>query len=245
MYLPFFTSTPRTVKYKISIDGSPDSYAISIPNFCEFEQLPTNFAYVNQLQPESIAGNFHCAFIYTCPSCHHYIIIDYAIYPQNYETHVIEYNYTFSSNANYPFPDNLETLSPRFKKIYKQASIAENSGLDELSGFGYRKALEFLIKDYLIKNTMDDEQKIKSDRIKSDSLNNCIKRLNDSDLQNVSRISTWIGNDSTHYVLENPDLGLDDLKNYLDVTAQYIAFKLRAQTAKLYIDDHRNNNLTT
>lgn len=236
MYLPFFISTPRTVQYKISINGFPESHAILIPNFCEFEQLPTNFAYVNQLQPENIAGDFHCAFIYTCPSCHRYIIIDYAISPRIYETHVIKYNYTFSSNANYPFPDNLETLSPRFKKIYKQASRAENSGLDELSGFGYRKALEFLIKDYLIKNKMNDGQKIKSD-----SLNNCIKRLNDSDLQNVSRISTGIGNDSTHYVLENPDLGLDDLKNYLDVTAQYIAFKLRAQTAKLYIDDHRNN----
>ena len=47
-------------------------------------------------------------------------------------------------------PPEIATLSPSFAKIAAQAQTAEASGLDEVAGPGYRKALEFLIKDYAI-----------------------------------------------------------------------------------------------
>ena len=49
------------------------------------------------------------------------------------------------------FPEVITRVSPRFQKIYNQANIAEENGLDEIAGVGYGKSLEFLIKDYLLR----------------------------------------------------------------------------------------------
>ena len=40
-------------------------------------------------------------------------------------------------------------LSPEFVRIHEQAAVAEMHGLDRICGAGYRKSLEFLIKDFL------------------------------------------------------------------------------------------------
>src|SRR5947209_9012383 len=46
--------------------------------------------------------------------------------------------------------ETISNISPNFHKIYNEAYKAEQFGLMEICGVGYRKALEFLIKDYLI-----------------------------------------------------------------------------------------------
>lgn len=38
-------------------------------------------------------------------------------------------------------------VSPQFVEIYNQAKAAESFQLDQITGLGLRKALEFLIKD--------------------------------------------------------------------------------------------------
>jgi len=45
---------------------------------------------------------------------------------------------------------DISELSPSFVKIIAQAQSAEEHGLDEIAGPGFRKALEFLIKDFAI-----------------------------------------------------------------------------------------------
>jgi hypothetical protein len=50
---------------------------------------------------------------------------------------------------DYPLPAELKAISPDFCAIYNEAHKAEQLGLSLVSGPGYRKALEFLIKDYL------------------------------------------------------------------------------------------------
>ncbi len=45
------------------------------------------------------------------------------------------------------FQENIKLISPSFCNIYAQAKNAEELGLSEICGVGYRKALEFLIKD--------------------------------------------------------------------------------------------------
>ncbi len=49
------------------------------------------------------------------------------------------------------FEEPIEQISSDFCSIYEQAHKAEQFGLTEICGVGYRKALEFLIKDYLIR----------------------------------------------------------------------------------------------
>ena len=59
------------------------------------------------------------------------------------------------------FSKVIEELSPTFIEIYNQSLAAEAAGLNQLNGIGLRKALEFLIKDYCIKQNSDRKNEIK------------------------------------------------------------------------------------
>jgi hypothetical protein len=48
------------------------------------------------------------------------------------------------------FEEPLSAISPQYCLIFEEAHKAEAAGLTQICGMGYRKALEFLIKDYLI-----------------------------------------------------------------------------------------------
>ncbi|NWE90524.1 hypothetical protein HX893_20570 [Pseudomonas reactans] len=52
-------------------------------------------------------------------------------------------------------------ISPQFLAIYNQAYQAEAYGLGEIAGVGYRKSLEYLIKDYCTSLHPDKEEDIK------------------------------------------------------------------------------------
>lgn len=52
------------------------------------------------------------------------------------------------------FPMIIKRHCKKFISIYNQALTAEKNGLTEICGLGYRKSFEFLIKDYLLKNTL-------------------------------------------------------------------------------------------
>jgi len=48
------------------------------------------------------------------------------------------------------FPEPVEGVSKMFVQIYNESNHAEQLGLSSIAGPGYRKALEFLIKDFLV-----------------------------------------------------------------------------------------------
>ena len=92
--------------------------------------------------------------------------------------------------------------------------------LDQICGVGYRKALEFLIKDYLISKA-SDEHIINS--IKSTLLSNCIKKyVQNENIKNVAERATWLGNDETHYVRIWADKDVTNLKHLIDLTVRWI-----------------------
>ncbi len=45
----------------------------------------------------------------------------------------------------------------KFIKTYLQSLEAESNGLDEIAGMGYRKAIEYLVKDWSIQENQDDK----------------------------------------------------------------------------------------
>lgn len=92
------------------------------------------------------------------------------------------------------FDDKLKEVSPQFGKVYNQALKAEEYSLDEITGLGYRKALEFLIKDFAIYNNQE-----KSEEIKSTWMMKCLKDYIDNDkIKTLAEKSEWIGNDEAH-----------------------------------------------
>jgi len=128
------------------------------------------------------------------------------------------------------FSDNINNLSPEFVSLYSQAAEAENnSSTSGLAGLGYRKAIEFLIKDYLIKLKNQDKNTI----IQLE-LGKCVSKLSD-DLQDIAKASVWLGNDETHYFRKNPDFSITDLKEFInclvfDIEREYVRIKAKQLT---------------
>lgn len=92
---------------------------------------------------------------------------------------------------------------------------------------GYRKALEFLIKDYLIITIGED-----AETIKRMELNNCISnKVTNEGLKTLAQRATWLGNDFTHYTRKFEEYELDDLKRFLDATIQWINMELTIREA--------------
>src|SRR5690606_2347047 len=86
---------------------------------------------------------------------------------------------------------------------------------------GYRKALEFLIKDYAISLHPD-----KVDEIKKLQLVPVINKfLTGDQLPVVSVRAAWLGNDETHYERRWAGKELKDLKNLIEATAYFIAMQ--------------------
>jgi hypothetical protein len=86
-----------------------------------------------------------------------------------------------------------------------------------VAGPGYRKALEFLIKDYLIFVEPD-----KADSIKPTALQNLIQnKITDVNLKTSAERATWLGNDETHYLRKWESQDIGDLKLLITLTVNW------------------------
>lgn len=109
-------------------------------------------------------------------------------------------------------------ISSLFVSIYNQAFAAEQQNLKEICGVGYRKALEFLIKDYTILNNEAEKEEIEKA-----TLGNVInKYVDDIRIKSVSKRAVWLGNDETHYIRKWEGKNLEDLKKLIDLTVHWI-----------------------
>ncbi|MCH5461323.1 DUF4145 domain-containing protein [Lactobacillus sp. LC28-10] len=237
---PFITNYPKTsiVEIKSPNYGQIDC-SIEVPNYCAFENLPSNFSDIHHGTIEEFVDNYsqstyHFPILYECNSCHAFFVLDYFFnsLDSSVTTNIAPYDYDFG-HYEYNFDELIADVSPRFKSIYLQTEMAEQKDLSEIDEFGYRKALEFLVKDYLIKYTHETDE-----NIGDLPLGACIKKLDSKDLEITATIASWIGNDGTHYVQKNPELTISDEKNYLEAVVAFITYKVRAQKARDYKKSH-------
>ncbi|MCK0157112.1 hypothetical protein MWU65_07985 [Cellulophaga sp. F20128] len=116
------------------------------------------------------------------------------------------------------FSSEIIEISPQFQKIYNEAFFAEQNNLFEICGVAYRKSLEFLLKDYLIKLFPE-----KKELIIKNSIMNCISsHVDDTRLKTTSKRAIWLGNDHTHYEKKWNDKNLSDLKTLIKLTVNWI-----------------------
>ena len=135
---------------------------------------------------------------------------------------------------------------PTFCEIYKQAIRADKLGLNLIVGPGYRKALEFLLKDYCISFNEDEKEKIIGMTI-----NQVIERYITSDrIKELAKVTNWLGNDEVHYVRKFNDKDISDLKRFIEATVAFINYDLVSREAKEIIKSidtkvGKNNNKST
>jgi len=114
--------------------------------------------------------------------------------------------------------ETITTLSPDFVKIYSQAHEAEAHDLDKIAGPGYRKALEFLIKDWLIANEVVDEATVRTKQLGA-----CIEdHIDEQVIKDVAARAAWLGNDETHYIKKWTEKDINDLKRLIELTASWV-----------------------
>lgn len=117
------------------------------------------------------------------------------------------------------FSEEISKLSVSFVKIYNQSLAAETSELDEIAGLGYRKSLEFLIKDFATSEHPDEES-----TIKSMNLSQCInKYISDPSIKTLAIKSAWIGNDEAHYIRKQVDRDVSDMKKFIQACVYFIS----------------------
>lgn len=121
--------------------------------------------------------------------------------------------------------DRLRKISPTFLNLFDQLEKAEHSQLDLLTGMGYRKALEFLIKDYLIFKNHDQEEEIKKT-----ALGNCINNyIDEPHIKECAKRAAWLGNDETHYTRQWEDKDIKDLKTLMELTLYWLTMEFLSQ----------------
>jgi hypothetical protein len=121
----------------------------------------------------------------------------------------------------------IKRISPSFERILNQARAAESESLDLIAGMGYRKALEFLIKDYLI-NHKDANR----EEIESKFLGRCINEyIENPKIKELAKRTAYLGNDETHYVRTYQDKDINDLKRLLDLTLHWIIYDIETDQA--------------
>ncbi|WP_283582892.1 hypothetical protein [Limosilactobacillus difficilis] len=129
--------------------------------------------------------------------------------------------------------DELRAISERFVTTYNQAIKAERLKMTELYGEGYRKAVEYLVKDFLIKfgNLSKSEKQISKMH-----LGDAVNKLPDARLVNLAKASTWLGNDQSHVLQKHPEYGVEDLKKFIEALAAFSIYTMRAKQAEEFVN---------
>ncbi|MEF2608439.1 MAG: hypothetical protein U0M88_02225 [Faecalicoccus sp.] len=189
-----------------------------------------------------VLQNGHVDCVFECPSCHESISVRYEI-KYTITTHSFLHWDSFNIDKvspyptlKFPFDKSISTVSPRFEKIYTQTIQAKAEGKDELVGIGYRKSIEFLLKDYLISNNSDE-----LDSISKMHLADCINKLENQKVKDLAKASIWLGNDETHYVRKHSDLGISELEKFLNTLVSYLTFEITASDASEFINQQKTS----
>jgi hypothetical protein len=116
------------------------------------------------------------------------------------------------------FSNEIMSIGPQFADTYGQAEKAEAYGLTQICGLGYRKALEYLVKDWCVKHHPTEREKILSQRLAQ-----CIRSyIDDPRVSEMANRAAWLGNDEAHYVKLWIDRDIGDLKLLIKLTCNWM-----------------------
>lgn len=115
-------------------------------------------------------------------------------------------------------PKEVADLSPDYCELLNQSETAEAYRLNQIAGVGYRKSLEFLIKDYTISKNPGKEEDI-TKQFLGNVINNYIS---DENIKECARRAAWLGNDETHYVRKWEEKDIEDLKTLIKLTQTWM-----------------------
>ncbi len=224
------------INYEVSYNGYTRHVNVDEPSecpICKHSLKPTVLHKALVPDNNSVLSLY---VMYLCSHCYQPFICKFSDLKRSSDTLK---PYTFDSSVltlkapntfhKKTFEDCINNVSPSFVKIYNQSLEAEHHSLDEVAGIGYRKAFEFLIKDFLI-----NHEHIESSKVTPTSLGTCINTMIDNpQLKTVASRATWLGNDQTHYEQKYTDKDITDLKRLIDLSVHWISLICLTDEAEL------------
>lgn len=150
----------------------------------------------------------------------------------------------FYPNAEYrdiEFPAEIKKVSPKFPCIYNQAAKAEHYGCIDIAGAGFRKAAEFLIRDFAIYKHQNKKENI----LNTLSAKNVIKNFL-NEYPRISRAavnSLELGNDEVHYSKIYTEYSLKDLKDFIEIVVGEIVDELKLEQFEKASAETKNKDL--
>lgn len=216
---------------------------INVPNFCPHcgLTLKPDVIYARSLSNWGVPVDSFIPIGIFCQctdnECEQYFALEYRGLKTDYsidlENDPVNYNYLPPIQDNLPV--QMKDISPTFTNVYRQALNAEQLGLDQISGVGYRKSLEFLIKDYAISKFPGQKQNIEKNflgKVIAENLSDFPK------IQKLAKAANWIGTDATHFVQKYNGSDLNSMKLFIQSSAQFIAADFEADHAQNFIDSN-------
>ncbi|SDN97555.1 DUF4145 domain-containing protein [Alkalicoccus daliensis] len=207
-----------------SINIKIDHYADQCP-ICKSKISPylVHANYVESVQ--SLPSTMEIAFQCTSRDCRS-MFISYFEYA-NVINGTSYYELSRSAPIHYKkrdFSEEIFEISKMFTEIYDQSYAAEQNGLNHIAGIGYRKAMEFLVKDYLIYLDPDNIEKTKRT-----TLGQCIKNIENEKIKLMADRAAWLGNDEAHYIRKWKDKDISDLKTLIEIIQHHISLEITSE----------------
>ena len=168
---------------------------------------------------------YNASAVCQCPisNCHGFFI---GLYEHSGEEYTLRRVYPHYTEKRI-FSDEIMNVSKSFVEIFNESHQAEQEDLKQICGTGYRKAFEFLIKDYAIQLAKDDETQ---EEIKKAWLGEVIrKHIPNPQIQDLAHRAAWLGNDEAHYVRKLNEFDLTHLKEFIELTVRWIEMEEKTE----------------
>lgn len=212
--------TPINIVYN-QIDYS---FKYPTPNICPLCNTGTDARVLSSFYIQHEDLSCYIFVLFFCPICESCFMGTYKCsYPDGVnDAQLLQLHLVPSSKKTSYFSERISSLSPKFVEIYHQAEKAEQLGLSEICGMGYRKSLEFLVKDFAISISPES-----AEVIKVKLLSPCIDdHIDNKRLKALAKASAWIGNDETHYIRKHENYTTNDLKSFITAMVTFIDSEL-------------------
>ena len=222
----------KTICAHSPFNSDTEDFEIEFPKTCPYCGQGIQPLNLSNYYLSGIHGN-NLFSMFCCPVCESVFMAFYkSLTPWKTDSALPVQKLYPQTQISISFSENIKKLSPDFVNTYNQSYQAEQAGLDKICGMGYRKALEFLIKDYAIHTNPGEDDEIKTMR-----LGNCINTyIDNTKIKSLAKGATWIGNDETHYQRRNEDYGLNDMKSFIAAAVAFIDCEFEVENANNLIN---------
>lgn len=219
-------------KEKILVFQGKELRFSEVPEICPHCHKEVGFDLCGITQGSFINGTRISLVVFQCPSCRELTIGRYCQIYNKFDKfpYIYPMYYPEAQFKDIFFDQCINNISKNFQNLYNQAAKAEHYGGVDVAGAGYRKALEFLIRDFAKYIQPGEKEAIDQTNAARNVVKNFLQEF--PRLKEASDSALVLGNDETHYSKIYTDYDLSDLKDFINITCAEIATEIKLRDLK-------------